>query len=109
VAERRHAAGDQGLCPDVAIIRRTGIINAYEDPTCRATFENIVDETGRPHVIIAGVTLGTCTQFATLSMLNDGYRVFSVIDAAGAWNRYEADAGPRAYDQRRAEPVTTFA
>jgi hypothetical protein len=41
-------------------------------------------------------------------MLNDGYRVFSVIDAAGAWNRYEADAGPRAYDQRRAEPVTTF-
>jgi hypothetical protein len=42
-------------------------------------------------------------------MLNDGYRVFPVIDAAGAWNRYEADAGPRAYDQRRAEPVTTFA
>ena len=97
------------LFPDVAIIRRTGIINAYEDPTFRAAFEKIVDETGRRHVIIAGVTIGTCTQFPTLSLRNDGYQVFPVIDAAGAWNKYEADAALARMTSAGAEPVTTFA
>jgi nicotinamidase-related amidase len=97
------------LFPDVAIIRRTGIINAYEDPTFRAAFEQIVDETGRRHVIIAGVTIGTCTLFPTLSLLNDGYQVFPVIDAAGAWNKYEADAALARMTSAGAEPVTTFA
>ncbi|QRP42990.1 isochorismatase family protein [Amycolatopsis sp. FDAARGOS 1241] len=99
----------KALFPDVAIIRRTGIINAYEDPTFRAAFERIVEETGRRHVILAGVTIGTCTMFPTLSLLNDGYQVFPVIDAAGAWNKYEADAALARMTRAGAEPVTTFA
>ena len=97
------------LFPEEAIIRRTGIINAYEDPTFRKALERIVDTTGRTHIIIAGVTIGTCTTFPTLSMLNDGYQVFPVIDAAGAWNKYEADAALARMVQAGAEPVTTFA
>lgn len=97
------------LFPEEAIIRRTGIINAYEDPTFRAALEKIVDTTGRDHIIIAGTTIGTCTAFPTLSMLNDGYQVFPVIDAAGAWNKYEVDAALARMVQAGAEPVTTFA
>jgi nicotinamidase-related amidase len=97
------------LFPDIAIIRRTGIINAYEDPTFRSAFDTVVEETGRRHVIIAGVTIGTCCTFPTLSLLNDGYQVFPVIDACGAWNKYEVDAALARMTQAGAEPVTTFA
>lgn len=97
------------LFPDEPIIRRTGIINAYEDPTFRAAFDRLVEETGRTHVIVAGITIGTCTQFPTLSLRNDGYEVFPVIDAAGGWNRYEVDAAVARMTQAGAQPVTTFA
>ena len=46
----------------------------------------------RTHVIIAGVTIGTCCSMPTLSRLNDGYQVFPVVDACAAWNEYEAQA-----------------
>lgn len=55
------------------------------------------------------MTIGTCTAFPTLSLLNDGYRVFPVIDAAGAWSKYEADAALARMTSAGAEPVTTFA
>lgn len=97
------------LFPDTAIIRRTGIINAYEDPTFRAALEKLVEETGRRHIIIAGVTIGTCATFPTLSLRNDGYQVFPVIDACGAWSKYEVDAALARMVQAGAEPVTTFA
>lgn len=91
------------------IYRRTGIINAYEDPSFRRAFDDIVGRTGRTHVIIAGVTIGTCCSFPTLSLLNDGYKVFPVIDACGAWNHYEVQAATLRMANAGAEPVTTFA
>jgi hypothetical protein len=47
---------------------------------------------GRTHVIISGITVGTCCSMPALSMLNDGYQVFPVVDACGAWNDYESQA-----------------
>lgn len=94
---------------DQPIYRRTGIINCYEDPTFRKAFDAIVKKTGRDHVIIAGVTIATCCAMPTLSMLQDGYKVFPVVDACGAWNKYEADAAILRMSQAGAEPVTTFA
>jgi hypothetical protein len=44
---------------DQPIYRLTGIINCYEDPTFRQAIENIVAKTGRRHVIISGVSIGT--------------------------------------------------
>jgi nicotinamidase-related amidase len=91
------------------IYRRTGIINAYEDPSFRKAFEALVERTKRRHVIISGVTIGTCCTFPTLSMLQDGYRVFPVVDACGGWNRYETEAAMLRMANAGAEPVTTFA
>ena len=97
------------LFPETPIYRRTGIINCYEDPTFRAAFEKTVKDTGRKHVIIAGVTIATCCALPTLSMLQDGYQVYPVVDACGAWNRYEADAAMSRMARAGAELVTTFA
>ena len=97
------------MCADRPIYRRTGIINCYEDPSFRRAFEDLVSATGRRHIIIAAVTIGTCCALPTLSMLNDGYQVFPVVDACGAWSRYEAEAAMSRMAQAGAELVTTFA
>ena len=94
---------------DQPIYRRTGIINCYEDPTFRQALEALVTKTSRRHIIIAGVTIGTCCALPTLSMLNDGYQVYPVVDACGAWNRYEAEAAISRMARAGAEPVSTFA
>ncbi|SDI49997.1 Nicotinamidase-related amidase [Paraburkholderia steynii] len=94
---------------DSPIYRRTGIINCYEDPTFRAALNDLVATTGRTHIIISGVTLGTCCVFPSLSMLQDGYKVFPVIDACGAWNTYEAQAAISRLSNAGADLVTTFA
>lgn len=97
------------LFPDQPIYRRTGIISCYEDPTFRKALEDLVERTGRRHIIIAAVTIGTCCAFPTLSMLNDGYKVFPVVDACGGWSRYEAEAAMSRMSNAGAELATTFA
>lgn len=94
---------------DEPIYRRTGIINCYEDPTFRAALDDLLAKTGRTHVIISGVTIGTCCAMPTLSMRNDGYPVFPVVDACGAWNNYEAQAAISRMVRAGADPVTVFA
>jgi isochorismate hydrolase len=60
------------IFPDIPIYRRTGIINCYEDPGFRSALKQLLHETGRTHIIIAGVTIGTCCTMPTLSMRQDG-------------------------------------
>ena len=97
------------LFADQPIYRRTGITNCYEDPTFRHAFESLLADTGRTHVILSGATIGTCCSMPTLAMLNDGYRVFPVIDACGAWNSCEAEAAMARMSRAGAELVTVFA
>ncbi len=96
--------------PNQPIYRRTGIINAYADPNFRKALLDIMEETGRTHVIVSGVTLGTCVAFPVLSMLNDGFdHVYPVVDASGAWSDYEADAAMARVSGAGAELQTVFA
>lgn len=96
--------------PDAPIYRRTGIINAYADPNFRQALLDLMEETGRTHIIISGVTLGTCVAFPTLSMLNDGIEnVFPVVDASGAWSEYEAEAAIERMGNAGAQLTSVFA
>lgn len=70
----------KALFPEVEVIRRPGVINAYRWPT----FRQALEATGRKKVIIAAVTDATCLQFPSLDMVLDGYDVHGVIDASGA-------------------------
>ncbi len=94
---------------DQPIIRRTGIINAYEDPTFRKALLDLLARTGRTHIIISGVTLGTCVALPTLSLLNDGYQVVPVVDASGAWSAYEAQAAIARMSHAGAQVQSVFA
>lgn len=94
---------------DQPIYRRTGIVNCYEDPSFRRAFDGVTSTTGRRHVIIGAVTIGTCCVLPTLSMLNDGFQVHPVVDACGAWSRYEAEASMSRMARAGAELATTFA
>ena len=94
---------------DTPIHRRTGIVNCYEDPSFRRALEKLVSSTGRRHIIIAAVTIGTCCALPTLSMLNDGYHVHPVVDACGAWSPYEAETAMSRMANAGAELATTFA
>lgn len=97
------------IFPQQPIIRRTGIINAYEDPAFRKALEELVASTGRRHIIVSGVTLGTCVTFPTLSLINDGYTVHPVVDASGAWSKYEADVAIQRMAATGAQVNTVFA
>lgn len=94
---------------DQRIHRRDGIINCYEDPSFRSALERVAAETGRRHVLISGSTIGICCVLPTLSMLQDGYQVYPVVDACGAWNRYETAVAMLRMARAGAELMTTLA
>lgn len=64
--------------PKAPIIDRV-IINAWDDPN----FVNVVKETGRTKLIMAGVTADVCLTFPAIGAVKDGYDVYAVMDASG--------------------------
>lgn len=76
------------LFPDVEVIRRTGVINAWRWPA----FREAVDKAGRKKLIIAAITDATCLQFPALDAVKEGYDVHAVIDASGAVSVHEREA-----------------
>lgn len=92
------------LFPDIEVIRRPGVINAYRYPEFRAA----VEKTGRKKVIIAGVTTTTCLQFPALDMIKDGYDVHGVIDASGSESTLAREAAVATLSQAGVKARTWF-
>ncbi len=92
------------LFPDVEIIRRPGVINAYRWPA----FREAVEATGRKKVINAAVTTTTCLQFPALDMVLDGYDVHGVIDASGSESPMARDAAVTTLSQAGVKVRTWF-
>lgn len=76
------------LFPDVTVIRRPGVINAWRWPE----FHEAVDSLERKKLIIAAMTDSTCLQFPALDAVLEGFDVHGVIDASGAVSKHEKDA-----------------
>lgn len=76
------------LFPDVKVIRRPGVINAWRWPE----FREAVEATGREKLIIAGMTDATCLQFPALDAILEGFDVHGVIDASGAVSKIERES-----------------
>jgi nicotinamidase-related amidase len=68
------------MFPDVPVIDRPGIIDAWDDPK----FVAAIEKTGRKNLIMAGVTVDVCLAFAAIEAIEAGYNVYGVIDASGA-------------------------
>jgi nicotinamidase-related amidase len=67
------------MFPDAPLIRRQGIISAWDDPE----FIAAIEKTGRKNLIMAGVTIDVCLAFAAMQAVEAGYNVYGVVDASG--------------------------
>jgi len=72
----------QHALPDAyaARVRRTGIVNAWDDPN----FKKAVEDTGRRQLIMAAVTTDICLVFPSISAVESGFEVQAVLDASGS-------------------------
>lgn len=71
--------GLQEVFPDQKPINRT-FINTWEDPKVT----NIVKESGRKQVVIAGLWTDICVAMPAIQAVGEGYDVFVVTDASGS-------------------------
>ena len=87
----------KALFPDVATIRRPGVINAWRWPA----FRDAVDALNRTKLIIAAMTDSTCLQFPALDAVLEGFDVHGVsrsivrlmphsTNCAGGWKNNDA-------------------
>jgi nicotinamidase-related amidase len=63
-----------------ARVKRAGIVNAWDDPA----FVAAVKATGRPNLIMGGVTTDVCLVYPTISAVNEGFAVQAVMDISGS-------------------------
>lgn len=61
-------------------VQRAGVVNAWNDPA----FKGAVKATGRPNLIMAGVTTDVCLVFPAMDAVADGHAVQAVMDASGS-------------------------
>lgn len=74
--------------PDVAVIRRPGEIDAFDNEE----FAAAVKATGRDQLVVAGISTDVCVTFAALSGVAAGYTVHAILDASGTWNPLASQA-----------------
>ena len=91
--------------PDAVYIPRTGQINAWDNPA----WVKAIESTGRKTLLIAGTLTSVCMAFPTLSALEAGYKVFTIIDASGNWSKMATDITIARMAQAGAMPIDTYA
>ena len=91
--------------PEAVYIPRTGQINAWDNPA----WVKAIEETGRKTLLIAGTLTSVCMAFPTLSALDAGYKVFTIIDASGNWSKMATDITLARVVQAGAFPIDTYA
>ena len=69
--------------PHAQYVARRGEINAWDNPD----FVNAVKATGRKTLIIAGTITSVCMAFPAISAVQEGYKVFAVVDASGTYSK----------------------
>jgi isochorismate hydrolase len=73
--------------PGAPVIQRS-VLDPWSVPRVREA----VEETGRTHLVIAGVATEMCVACAALGAARDGYSVYAVLDASGHFSPHAAAA-----------------
>ncbi len=87
-----------------ARIQRDGVINAWED----ANFANAVRNTGKKHLLMAGLTTEVCLVPPALSAVKEGFKVAALLDASGGNTRLGEDYAERVLDKAGVLIATTM-
>lgn len=69
--------------PHAKYVARKGEINAWDNPD----FVAAVKATNRKTLIIAGTITSVCMAFPAISAVQEGYKVFAVVDASGTYSK----------------------
>ncbi|MBB4189335.1 nicotinamidase-related amidase [Sinorhizobium terangae] len=69
--------------PHAQYVARTGQINAWDNPD----FVEAVRKTGKKTLIVAGTVTSVCMAFPAISAVQEGYKVFAVVDASGTYSK----------------------
>ena len=96
--------GLQNVFPEQKPINRT-FINTWEDPKVT----DIVKESGRKQLILAGLWTEICVAMPAIQALGEGYDVFVVTDACGAVSAEAHDMAVRRMVQVGIVPITWIA
>ena len=90
--------------PDAPYIARPGQINAWDNED----FVKAIKATGRKQLIVAGVVTEVCVAFPVLSAIEEGFEVFVIADASGAFNAMTRDAAWARMEAAGAQMMTWF-
>lgn len=93
------------LLPDAPLVHRPGEINAWDN----AGFVDAVKKTGRKKLIVAGVSTEVCVAFVALSLIDEGYDVYAVVDSSGTWNKLVQEVAVARMVQAGVKPITWVA
>lgn len=96
--------GLQDVFPGQKPINRT-FINTWEDPKVT----DIVKESGRKQLILAGLFTEICVAMPAIQALEDGYDVFVVTDACGGVSTEAHEMAVRRMVQAGVVPITWMA
>jgi nicotinamidase-related amidase len=96
--------GIQDVFPDQKPINRT-LINTWEDPNVT----DLVKESGRKQLIIAGLFTEICVAMPAIHALAEGYDVFVVTDACGGVTAEAHDMSVRRMVQAGVVPINWMA
>ena len=91
--------------PHARYVARNGEINAWDNPD----FVAAVKETGRKTLIIAGTITSVCMALPAISAVQDGYKVFAVVDASGTYSKMAEEITLARVVQAGVVPVDTAA
>jgi len=75
------------LFPGLDVINRH-LVNCWEDPAYVAA----VKATGRKKLIMSALTTDVCLVFPAVQAAKEGFEVYCVLDASGAWSKRAEDA-----------------
>lgn len=91
--------------PHAKYVARKGEINAWDNPD----FVKAVKDSGRRTLIIAGTITSVCMAFPAISAIQEGYKVFVVVDASGTYSKMAQEITLARVVQAGAVPMDTAA
>ncbi|HEV7328148.1 MAG TPA: hydrolase [Bosea sp. (in: a-proteobacteria)] len=91
--------------PHAQYVARRGEINAWDNPD----FVAAVKATGRKTLIIAGTITSVCMAFPAIAAVQDGYKVFAVVDASGTYSKMAQEITLARVVQAGVVPIDTAA
>jgi nicotinamidase-related amidase len=91
--------------PHAKYVARKGEINAWDNPD----FVAAVKATGKKTLIMAGTITSVCLAFPAISAVEEGYKVFAVVDASGTYSKMAQEITLARLVQAGVVPIDTAA